>query len=111
MRDYYDNRWAKVEFGRDDRISTPTGYGVFTRHFVDEGEPPREWSARLYNIQRWTPMPRGGHFAAVEEPESVAHDTAAFFGTLEQADGRPPVRCPTPSGGSTEPAGRASAAR
>ena len=83
MRDYYDNRWAKVEFGRDDRISTPTGYGVFTRHFVDEGEPPQEWAARLYNIQRWTPMPRGGHFAAVEEPELVAHDLAAFFGALE----------------------------
>lgn len=83
MRDYYDNRWTKVEFGRDDRISTPTGYGVFTRHFVDEGEPPQEWAARLYNIQRWTPMPRGGHFAAVEEPELVAQDLAAFFGALD----------------------------
>ncbi|HEY7047052.1 MAG TPA: epoxide hydrolase [Jatrophihabitantaceae bacterium] len=83
MRDYYDNRWSKVEFGLDDRVSTPTGYGVFTRHFVDEGEPPREWAARLYNIQRWTPMPRGGHFAAAEEPELVAQDIAAFFGALE----------------------------
>jgi pimeloyl-ACP methyl ester carboxylesterase len=83
MHDYYDNRWSKVEFGPDDRVSTPTGYGVFTRHFVDEGEPPREWAARLYNIQRWTPMPRGGHFAAAEEPELVAQDIAAFFGALE----------------------------
>ena len=82
MRDYYDNRWTKVELGPDDHISTPTGYGVFTRHFVDEGEPPQEWAARLYNIQRWTVMPRGGHFAPAEEPELVAQDIAAFFAAL-----------------------------
>jgi hypothetical protein len=28
---------------------------------------------------RWTPMPRGGHFAAAEEPELVARDIASFF--------------------------------
>ena len=83
MRDYYDNRWAEVAFGPDDRISTPTGYGVFTHHFVNEGEPPPEWAARLYNLQRWTVMPRGGHFAATEEPELVARDLAAFFATLD----------------------------
>jgi pimeloyl-ACP methyl ester carboxylesterase len=82
MRDYYDNRWAEAVRGPDDRVSTPTGYGVFTHHFVDEGEPPPEWAARLYNLQRWTVMPRGGHFAAVEEPELVARDLAAFFATL-----------------------------
>ena len=27
-------------------------------------------------------MPRGGHFAPVEEPELLARDIAAFFGGL-----------------------------
>jgi pimeloyl-ACP methyl ester carboxylesterase len=43
---------------------------------------PREFAQRLYNVTRWTPMPRGGHFAAAEEPELVARDIAAFFGDL-----------------------------
>lgn len=82
MRDYYDNRWAAVRLGPDDRVTTPTAFGLFTHHFVDEGEPPREWAARLYNVQRWTAMPRGGHFAATEEPELVAQDIATFFAGL-----------------------------
>ena len=68
MRDYYDNRWTGVTFGPSDFVDVPTGVGAFTGHRVLEGDPPREWFERLYNIQHWTPMPRGGHFAAVEEP-------------------------------------------
>jgi pimeloyl-ACP methyl ester carboxylesterase len=60
----------------------PTGIAVFANNFVDEGTPPREWAERLYNVRRWTPMPRGGHFAPVEEPELLARDIAAFFGGL-----------------------------
>jgi pimeloyl-ACP methyl ester carboxylesterase len=51
-------------------------------HFVDEGRAPREWAERLYNVRRWTSMPRGGHFAPAEEPELLARDIAAFFGDL-----------------------------
>ena len=40
---------------------------------------PREWAERLYDVRRWTPMPRGGHFPAAEEPELLAADIAAFF--------------------------------
>ena len=39
----------------------------------------------VYNIQRWTEMPRGGHFAALEEPDALAEDVAAFFRPLRQA--------------------------
>jgi pimeloyl-ACP methyl ester carboxylesterase len=52
---------------------------VFPHTLVPEGEPPREWAERLYDVARWTRMPRGGHFAAAEEPELVARDIAAFF--------------------------------
>jgi pimeloyl-ACP methyl ester carboxylesterase len=64
---------------RDDRITVPTGVAVFGHHFVPEGEPPRSWAERLYHVTRWTPMPRGGHFPAAEEPELLANDIRAFF--------------------------------
>ena len=34
------------------------------------------------NLTRWTEMPRGGHFAAMEEPELLTDDIRAFFGPL-----------------------------
>lgn len=40
------------------------------------------WAERLYNVRRWTEMPRGGHFAAAEEPRLLAADIAAFFAGL-----------------------------
>lgn len=60
-------------------MTVPTAMAVFTNHFVPEGEPPREWIERLYDLRRWTPMPRGGHFSAIEEPQLLARDIAAFF--------------------------------
>jgi len=80
MRDYYDNRWHPVGLGPDDVVQAPTGVAVFAAEFVPEGVPPREWAERLYRVVRWTPMPRGGHFAAAEEPVLLARDIAAFFG-------------------------------
>ncbi|HZO60806.1 MAG TPA: epoxide hydrolase [Solirubrobacterales bacterium] len=79
MRDYYDNRWHRDPLGPTDRVTVPTAMAVFANHFVPEGEPPREWIERLYDLRRWTPMPRGGHFAAIEEPQLLARDIAAFF--------------------------------
>jgi microsomal epoxide hydrolase len=43
---------------------------------------PREWAERWFNVQRWTGMPRGGHFAALEEPELLVEDMRAFFRPL-----------------------------
>jgi len=79
MRDYVDNRWSGVPIGPDDYVTVPTAVASFANHFVAEGEPPREWFARLYNVRQWTPMRRGGHFAAAEEPELLARDIAMFF--------------------------------
>jgi pimeloyl-ACP methyl ester carboxylesterase len=79
IRDYFDNRWFNAELGPDDYVEVPTAIAVFTRHFVAEGAPPREWAERLYNVQQWTPMPSGGHFAPIEEPERLARDIARFF--------------------------------
>jgi pimeloyl-ACP methyl ester carboxylesterase len=81
MRDYYDNRWSGDPIGPADRVTVPTAFAMFPHHFVPEAEPPREWAERLYSVRRWTSMPRGGHFAAAEEPGLVAADLRAFFGS------------------------------
>jgi hypothetical protein len=36
----------------------------------------------MYNITRWTTMPRGGHFAAFEQPQLLVDDVRAFFATV-----------------------------
>ena len=84
MRDYFDNdnKRFRITLGQQEFVDVPTGIAVFANNFVDEGTPPREWAERLYNVCRWTPMPRGGHFAPVEEPELLARDIAAFFAGL-----------------------------
>ncbi len=43
---------------------------------------PRRWLEARYNITRWTVMPRGGHFAAFEQPELLVDDVRAFFRTV-----------------------------
>ena len=87
MRDYFDNdnRQFRVTLGPDEFVHVPAGIAVFAHSFVDEGTPLREWVERLYDVRRWTPMPRGGHFAPAEEPEMLARDIAAFFAGLESA--------------------------
>ena len=78
--------------GPADMVTVPTAVAVFAHQHIDEGNPPREWAERLYNIRRWTPMPRGGHFAPVEEPELLARDIAAFFGELPAPNSPSPHR-------------------
>ncbi|MBV9355869.1 MAG: alpha/beta fold hydrolase [Chloroflexi bacterium] len=58
------------------RVEVPTGYASFPKDIL---HPPRELAERAFNIQRWTVMPRGGHFAALEQPELLAHEVRAFF--------------------------------
>lgn len=79
MRDYWDNRRYPV---RPDYVRVPTAFSVFANETVPEGAPPRSYLERLYNIQRWTVFPQGGHFAAAEVPESVAGELTAFFGSM-----------------------------
>jgi hypothetical protein len=44
--------------------------------------PSRSFAERVFNIQRWTEMPRGGHFAALEAPDLLATDVATFVRSL-----------------------------
>jgi len=61
-------------------IEVPTGYCQFPKEIL---RPPRSIAERVYkNIQRWTVQPRGGHFAALEQPETLAREIQAFFRPL-----------------------------
>jgi pimeloyl-ACP methyl ester carboxylesterase len=58
----------------------PTGYSDFPREIL---RAPRSLAACTYtDIRHWTVMPRGGHFAAMEHPESLAAEVQAFFRRL-----------------------------
>jgi len=54
----------------------PAAFAIFVH---DYPSPPRSWAERFFNVERWTEMPRGGHFAAMEEPELLAQDIREFF--------------------------------
>lgn len=40
---------------------------------------PRELAEKFFAVERFTIMPRGGHFAALEEPQLLADDLLAFL--------------------------------
>jgi pimeloyl-ACP methyl ester carboxylesterase len=61
------------------RITVPTGYVEFPAEML---RPPRTLAEKVYNIQRWTKMHKGGHFAALEQPEALASEVRAFFRPL-----------------------------
>jgi len=75
FRLYYEGRKAPLHFGPDDFVKVPCAMARFPKEI---SSPPRNWVERGYNVQRWTEMPRGGHFAAFEEPELLAADLRAF---------------------------------
>ena len=60
-------------------VSVPTAGAVFPKEIYFT---PRAWAESRYNIVRWTEMPKGGHFAALEEPDLLVDDVRAFFGEL-----------------------------
>ncbi len=79
LRIYKDRALAAPQFAPGARIATPMGHARFPREIF---RPPREWAERLYNVVHWTEMPRGGHFAAMEQPALLAEDIRTFFQPL-----------------------------
>ena len=59
------------------RCETPTAFANFPGEAL-YSPPPRSWAERAYNISRWTALPTGGHFAAMEEPELFVDDVRAW---------------------------------
>ena len=76
LRLYYEDRCAPLCFQEGEYVTVPSGIA----HFPKETPfPPRPWVERRYNVRHWTEMPKGGHFAALEQPELFANDVRMFF--------------------------------
>jgi pimeloyl-ACP methyl ester carboxylesterase len=81
MRPYFEAREAPLRFAAGQHVPVPCGVARFPK---EAPMPPREWVERAYVVTRWTEMPRGGHFAAMEEPELLAGDLREFFRPLRR---------------------------
>ena len=59
----------------------PLGFALFPKEI---NVPPRAWVERSLGspLTHWTEMPRGGHFAALEQPDLLAEDVRTFFRRL-----------------------------
>jgi pimeloyl-ACP methyl ester carboxylesterase len=66
-------------FITDGRVELPTGVAAFPKEIL---RTPRRWCEAAYNITHWSTMPRGGHFAAFEQPDLFVDDVRAFFATV-----------------------------
>jgi pimeloyl-ACP methyl ester carboxylesterase len=78
-RMYFENFRAKNAPGgmkADQKSTVPAAYAVFPG---GSSPQPREWAERRVNLKRYTVMPKGGHFAAMEEPELLVKDMREFF--------------------------------
>jgi pimeloyl-ACP methyl ester carboxylesterase len=75
FRMYYEAQTRPIAASRD----VPAGVAIFPKDIVPA---PREFGERVFHVERWTEMPRGGHFAALEEPELLAGDIREFFRPL-----------------------------
>jgi pimeloyl-ACP methyl ester carboxylesterase len=74
-------RGVTEPLAKDERIETPSAVCLFPADPVSA--MPREWVERAYaDLRRFTVMPKGGHFAAMEEPELLAEDIRSFFRSL-----------------------------
>jgi epoxide hydrolase len=72
--------WEHQHSGdRADYVAVPTGVARYPKEIL---RYPRPWVERRYNITYWNELPRGGHFAAMEQPELFVEDLAAFLRTV-----------------------------
>ena len=57
-------------------LKVPTAIAVFPKEYLEWA--PRSYVERIYNVKRWTKMSKGGHFAALEQPELLIKDITEF---------------------------------
>ena len=76
---YCESMRSKRFAPASEKVTVPTGAAIFPREII---RPPRSWAEHMFNITRWTDMPSGGHFPALEEPELLVEDIRAFYRDL-----------------------------
>ena len=79
MQTYFADR-RSPSISPADRVERPVALALFPRE--PGGVPPRALAERTLDVRRWTEMPRGGHFGALEEPARYAADVREFFRSL-----------------------------
>lgn len=79
MRIYREHRLSDSDEALP-RLKTPVAYAVFPKEVVSA---PERWIDQTYNVVQRTEMPKGGHFAALEQPELMVHDIRLFFAGLK----------------------------
>ncbi len=80
IRIYNENSERPLIFGEKDFVKLPVAFAKFPKELPT---PPRSYIEKGFNIQRWTEMPAGGHFAAMEQPGLLAKDISNFFKGLD----------------------------
>ena len=79
VRIYYERTQNPLTLEPGQRVEVPTAISIFPKDFA---VPPRKLIERSYNVTHWTAMPKGGHFAAMEQPELLAADIRDAFRPL-----------------------------
>ena len=85
---YYWEQWknpVRIVHDRKPELEAPTAIAVFPKDLIFV---PRTVAERHANLHRWTVMPRGGHFAAAEEPDLIVEDLREFFRPLRDRSTR-----------------------
>jgi len=79
---YYGRREEGGRFlpKEDLPLKVPTAVALFPKEYLEWA--PRSYVEKIYNIQRWTEMPKGGHFAALEQPDLLVKDIRDFAKSL-----------------------------
>ena len=79
VRLYYENTHNPWSYKPGTGVTVPCALAIFPKEI---SQPPREFAERHLNVQHWTEMPSGGHFAAIEKPQLLADDVKSFFRAL-----------------------------
>lgn len=81
FRLYYESRIAMPEQlkAKWKKIEVPTAVAIFPKDIINA---PKDFGYRFFNVQQWTEMPKGGHFAALEQPTLLANDIRKFAAVI-----------------------------
>ena len=81
MRIYREHRLTGGEMAHSPRLEAPVAYADFPKEVFTA---PFSWISRTYNVVQRTEMPKGGHFAALEQPDLLLDDMRKFFAKVDQ---------------------------
>jgi len=76
---YWEHQHVGSVEGAPEFVAVPTGIARYPKEVV---RFPRSWVERRYNVTHWVDLPRGGHFAAMEQPALFVDDVRSFFRTV-----------------------------